>query len=319
LLPVHQPQQQRQRQQQPEQQQQQGFRRLQPNVGFRPYNASSPAPALLPVPAAGAAAAAAVAAAATPSSSQHIAGVDQFAGKMGSQFNGDVQQQQQHQPQKQQQQQQGTLLPEGVHQSLLGNQSPLRQQFQAGNSAQAAVEVQVCQGPVGQDVTSLNPEKKRKILQQFDELQEVYLSSRFKKGAASNQQQLLDQQQQLGFEEAAPHSAAAAGAAAAAAAAANRQQMDDGDGASSRLQQQQQQQPPLAARAAAVDTAVGGLDDFAKVLSAVTSYNSLQPVAYIPPSAAGHGGSGSSANANILSSIEFDCLGRLFAVAGEFG
>jgi len=176
---------------------------------------------------------------------------------------------------------------------------------------------------VRQDVTSLHPEKKRKILQQFDELQEVYLSSRMKNTIDSNQQQ-------LGPEEVGPQNAAAAAAAAvAAAAAASRQQMDDGDGASSRLQQQQQQQPQQspAAKATAADTSAVALDAFTKVLSAVTSYNSLQPVVYIPPSgssttaAIGRGGSGSSsssANANILSSIEFDCLGQLFAVAGEF-
>jgi hypothetical protein len=105
------------------------------------------------------------------------------------------------------------------------------------------------------------------------------------------------------------------------------------------LQQQQQQQlamlaggqggavsPAAAATAAAaaageagpvVGAGEGVLDAFSRMLYAVTHYSKLQPLAYVPccsnRTAPGAGG------AQILSSVEFDCYGQLFAAAGEAG
>jgi hypothetical protein len=59
----------------------------------------------------------------------------------------------------------------------------------------------------------------------------------------------------------------------------------------------------------------GVLDAFSRMLYAVTHYSKLQPLAYVPccsnRAAPGAGG------AQILSSVEFDCSGQLFAAAGE--
>eukprot|EP00879_Flechtneria_rotunda_P016905 GHRR01017696.1.p1 GENE.GHRR01017696.1~~GHRR01017696.1.p1 ORF type:complete len:867 (+),score=461.27 GHRR01017696.1:375-2975(+) len=63
------------------------------------------------------------------------------------------------------------------------------------------------------------------------------------------------------------------------------------------------------------------LDAFSDVLAGLTYYNSLAPVAHIPPSSSNSNGAAAAAarpggGASILSSIEFDCAGQLFAAAG---
>lgn len=76
---------------------------------------------------------------------------------------------------------------------------------------------------------------------------------------------------------------------------------------------------------------VGQLDVFSRMLHDITHFSRLDPIACIPPPGSsrdthrglgggGQAGSSSSSGpgggANILSSVDFDCAGRLFAAAG---
>jgi hypothetical protein len=60
----------------------------------------------------------------------------------------------------------------------------------------------------------------------------------------------------------------------------------------------------------------GVLDTFSRMLYAVTHYSKLQPLAYVPSS--GNAGGAGSGGAQILSSVDFDCAGQLFAAAGGY-
>jgi hypothetical protein len=188
----------------------------------------------------------------------------------------------------------------------------------AGHSSQPQEQQQQQQQP-----GALNAEKKRKILQQFDELQQAYISSRLRRssgGGGPEQQQLDQQQQQLGT--ALGSAAAAGGAGVGVIVGTNADTSAAGNAAAAAAA------AAASAAAAAVvganDEGAAGLDAFSEVLSAVTHFNSLSTLAYIPPStgsaaaaaARSAAGTSSSSACNILSSLEFDCKGQLFAAAG---
>jgi E3 ubiquitin-protein ligase RFWD2 len=183
---------------------------------------------------------------------------------------------------------------------------------------QQGLQPQQAQQQQQQQQGALAAEKKRKIMQQFDELQEVYISSRLRRSSGGTEQLEQQQQQQLlGGTSGNASTAAAAGqtggASGTSAAAADAGQIAAAAAAAA-----------AGALVGANDEGAAGLDAFSDVLSAVTHFNSLSTLAYIPPStgsaaaaaARNAAGTSSSSACNILSSLEFDCKDQLFAAAG---
>jgi hypothetical protein len=93
----------------------------------------------------------------------------------------------------------------------------------------------------------------------------------------------------------------------------------DAEWPSSAAAAEQQQQADGGGGGGAAPTAAE-LDVFSEMLYAVTHFSRLEPMACIPPASASASASASSSTrgcgAHILSSVEFDCRGQLFAAAG---